>query len=332
MKIAYANYQLKFNHPFRLAHGVRDGTSSVFVRLSFKGKNGYGEATLPPYLEETPESVINWLKDTDLDGLHPIRDFEEALQQIHRYANDHYFVRCALEEALLDLGGYTRYPIRSKVPCTFTLGLCENELELQEKLRNAAHFKFLKLKLNSDSDRTPVLQLRKHSNLPFCVDANQAWSNVEKALEFTHWLKDQGAVLIEQPFGKDEIEKHEQFLESSPLPSIADESIQNLNDLHERHTFFSGVNVKLLKCGGPLEAEAMLRFAKEKNLFRLIGCMSESTLGVSHALSLSKYADMLDLDGPFLISNDPFKGYGIHKGKPFAQQPEFVNTLDFISL
>ena len=135
------------------------------------------------------------------------------------------------------------------------------------------------------------------------------------ALEMINWLKEQNVILIEQPLSKEKIEETSWLTERSPLPIIADEAVQQLEDLDKIRDAYSGVNIKLMKAGGIRHAFQMISKAKELNLKVMIGCMTETSCAITAASHLSPLADWVDLDGAQLISNDLFSGMKIIDGK-----------------
>src|SRR5207245_9433480 len=86
-------------------------------------------------------------------------------------------------------------------------------------------------------------------------------------------------------------------------------------DIPKLANAFDGVNVKLMKCGGMLEAYRMLQIAKSLGMKTMLGCMIESSIGVTAAAHLSPLVDYADLDGNLLIANDPYSGVTVQEGK-----------------
>jgi L-alanine-DL-glutamate epimerase-like enolase superfamily enzyme len=205
-----------------------------------------------------------------------------------------------------------------------------NEAETLDKLKEAEGFPLLKIKLANETDIDFLKFIRAHTKADLCVDANQGWKDLSAAIAFSQDLKKLGVLFIEQPFAAQEIEVHAELTQNAALPVIADESVRNLKDLKERLHAFSGVNIKLLKCGGPWEAFEMLHYALEQQKFTMVGCMSESSCGVYHAALMRYHVHLMDLDGPLLISNDPFKGYQLDKGKVSLGKLELCEPLNFI--
>jgi len=342
MQVSYTSYFLEFRHPFRLSSGERKGTDSVFVEISKDGFSGYGEATLPPYLEEKPHSVIDFLTKWYHSEPELNASPEENIERIQQLAIGNYAAKCAVESAYLhwycqanntSLAELFKINGEKKPYCTYTLGVSE-ENKIAAKLKEGENFPVIKIKLDGKNDRKIISDVRTYTQKPLCVDVNQGWSDLNYATDMSCWLKEMNVLIIEQPFAKKEIGLHEKFTEKSVLPVVADESVQTMEDLLEYGDAFSGVNIKLIKCGGFSQAVLMAEWLrlKKKRKFILVGCMSESSCGVYHASALESYADMLDLDGPYLIKNDPFSGFEIVEGKCRKSLLALKNKLNFIRL
>ncbi len=340
MKLSVATRYLEFTHPFRLATGERTGTHTVYVRLSHEGMDGYGEATLPPYLPETQSSVIAFAAGLKLPDRYQSSEAEAFTSYLATCAPGNYAAKCAVETAFRHLCAQLDNPFPPLLPvspsklaprCTFTLGMGD-ATETVQKLEEASDFPLLKLKLGQTDDLAYVRYVRSMTDKPFCVDVNQGWDNPSQALELAYALKELGVLLIEQPFVRQDLHSHAWLSARSPLPLIADESVQTPEDLPEVLNAFHGINVKILKCGGLGPAALMIQTAQKSGKFVLTGCMSESSCGVYHASQLAPGSDLLDLDGPYLIRNDPFTGFAIRRGYCETTQLRLADPLKFEEL
>ena len=197
---------------------------------------------------------------------------------------------------------------------SYTIGIDTPEVVMQ-KVAEAAPYKILKVKLGLSTDRLMIETIRSVTGRPLCVDVNQGWTDRVKALETIHWLKENGVVFVEQPMPKTAIDDMAWLTQNSPLPTIADESLQRLPDVMKVHGVFSGINIKLMKCTGMREAHQMITLARSLGMKVMIGCMTETSCAVSAAAQLAPKADWADLDGNLLISNDPYSGMQIVDGK-----------------
>jgi len=322
MELAIARYRLLFKHPFGTAHGLRDGTDSVFVRLAEEDHVGYGEATLPPYLPETQDSVIQEFSSVEVNKF--LRGTECSEQ---RTFPSHLTLtgpsRAALSTAYYDLlSKHLDIDIKdllevdhgkSRPQSMVTLGHTMPR-EIASKLIELPSSDLLKVKLGSKSDGSTLETLSALDDRPLFLDANQGWNSVEQALEMISLVGEARVRGIEQPFAKDRRDLHGELKHRTKVPVFGDESIQDLADLERATEAFDGVNLKLMKCGGLDKALAMAKRAKELGLEVMLGSMSESSLGCGAMAALSGCADLLDLDGPWLIQNDPFRGLSMING------------------
>jgi len=303
-----------------LAHGTRTGTLLAFVKIEYNNIIAYGEASLPPYRKETVTSVTQWVKKqfhqvVMLLGKNPFLHPTEIPFSAEPPAASN-----ALQTAILNwyalsenktLASY--FQKGGNIP-QLTLTITKNDFPyLAEKLSLVKHFTHLKLKLTGSADDLEfVTAIRKKTDLPFCIDVNQGYKNKEGAIKLANELEKLDCVLLEQPLKDTAHDEHFWLKQRTQLPIIADESICLLDDLIQHHEAYSGVNIKLIKCGGILQAQQLLNFEpNHPNFMKLIGCMSESSLGVSSAAILASQCKMADLDAPFLNKNDPFSGFDI---------------------
>ncbi|MDE6343116.1 MAG: dipeptide epimerase, partial [Muribaculaceae bacterium] len=186
---------------------------------------------------------------------------------------------------------------------------------VRQKVEEASPYKVLKVKMGLNRDKETVELIRKMTDVPICADVNQGWTKREKALEMCHWLAERNCLFVEQPFDKDDVENTAWLRERSPLPIIADEAVHGVDDVRRMADIYDGINIKLMKCGGMHEAHQMAIVAKALGLKVMLGCMTETSCGVTAAAQLAPMADWADLDGNLLITNDPFDGVKIVEGK-----------------
>ena len=164
--------------------------------------------------------------------------------------------------------------------------------------------------------------VRSETDKPICVDINQGWTDRSMALDMTHWLKEKGVVFVEQPMSKTSFDDTAWLTQNSPLPIIADEAFQTIADFKKVQGAYSGINIKLMKCGGMRSAFIMIKMARALDMKVMIGCMTETSCAVTAAAQLSPLVDWADLDGNLLIDNDVFKGIEIKNGKVILPETE----------
>lgn len=323
LKLSFKPNELKLRHAFNLARNSRTTTPDVLVQLEYDGIVGYGEASMPPYLGESIESVTKFLGNLDLGQFNDPFRIEEILSYVDGTAPDNRAAKASVDIALHDLLGkimgqpwYKIWGLSpEKTPNTsFTIGIDKADV-VRQKVDEAAPYKVIKVKMGLDNDKELVEIIRSKTDKPLCVDANQGWTDKEKALDMCHWLKERGCMFVEQPFDKKMIDETAWLRERSPLPIIADEFCQRIPDVMRAYQVYDGINIKLMKSTGLHEAYKMAVLAKSLGMKFMIGCMTETSCAISAAAQLAPMADWVDLDGNLLIANDSFDGVKVVDGK-----------------
>jgi L-alanine-DL-glutamate epimerase-like enolase superfamily enzyme len=323
MRLRYYPYSLELRHAFNIANNSRTTTPAMMVEVEQDGIIGYGEASMPPYLGESPETAAAFLRRVDLTRFPDPFQFEEILPAIDALAPGNTAAKAAVDIALHDWVGKTLdVPLHrlwglnpARTPVTsFTIGIDTPDI-IRQKMLEAAPYRILKVKLGGDTDRLMIETIRSVTDKPITVDANQGWTDRNEALKMIEWLATLGVVFIEQPMPKTQIDDTAWLRARSPLPLIADESCQRLADVAKTVGVFDGINIKLMKCTGLREAHRMIILARALGLKVMLGCMTETSCAISAAAQLSPLADWADLDGAVLIKNDLFDGATIIDGK-----------------
>lgn len=323
LKLSFKPNELRLRHAFNLARNSRTTTPDVLVQLEYDGIVGYGEASMPPYLGESIESVTKFLGNLDLEQFNDPFRIEEILSYVDSTAPDNRAAKASVDIAIHDLLGkimgqpwYKIWGLSpEKTPNTsFTIGIDKADV-VRQKVDEAAPYKVLKVKMGLDNDKELVEIIRSKTDKPLCVDANQGWTDKEKALDMCYWLKERGCMFVEQPFDKKMIDETAWLRERSPLPLIADEFCQRIPDVMRAYQVYDGINIKLMKSTGLHEAYKMAVLAKSLGMKLMIGCMTETSCAISAAAQLAPMADWVDLDGNLLIANDSFDGVKVVDGK-----------------
>jgi L-alanine-DL-glutamate epimerase-like enolase superfamily enzyme len=248
---------------------------------------------------------------------------EEILSYVDNMAEGNCAAKASVDIALHDLAGKLLkqpwhklwgYNPENTPLTTFTIGMDTPEMVVK-KTKEASPYRILKIKIGGNNDEEMIKSVRSVTRVPLCVDVNQGWKDKHMALDKIAWLKEQGILFVEQPLDKHNLDDHAWLTERSPLPIIADEAIQRVGDLKKIMGAYSGINCKLMKCTGMREAHKMVEMARSLGMKVLIGCMTETSCGISAAAQLSPVADWADLDGNLLISNDIFDGVTVREGK-----------------
>ena len=336
MELKCWRYDLRLNHPWAISRGTgSDIFKSVLLELTdHTGTTGRGEASPIRRYDQSVDTVAAFCAEVDPRQL-SFDDLPSSLSYLDRLTPGNPAARCAFDVALMD--GAARKA--GKALCdllglgfregrhvtSFSIGIADPET-IQQKVREAGDYPILKLKMGVAGDRANFAALRAAAPAKTVrVDANEGWTTKEQALEMLEWLAADGKVeFVEQPMPAQTSAADLKWLkERSPLPLFADESYLTQDDLVDCVGCFHGVNVKLAKTGGVTGALAALQAARQAGLQTMIGCMIESSVGVSAGAQLAELAQYLDLDGNLLISNDPYFGPTTKDGViSFAQAPE----------
>ena len=322
MELIIREYNLKLKHTFTISRESIDFQPSLIVELKSEGFSGFGEATSNPYYNITVPMMR-----MDLEKIRPLIEFntddtpESFWDKVHPYLKEDMFALCALDMAYNDL--YARKKRKKlyelwnytteKNPLTdYTIGIAPIE-KMVSKMKELP-WPIYKIKLGTPEDIAIVKELRKHTDAIFRIDANCGWG-VEETINNAIELKKLGVEFLEQPLKSDNWQGHKQLFEHSVLPIIADESCIIEEDVAKCFNHFHGINIKLVKCGGLTPGRRMIQEAKKLGLKTMVGCMTESTVGISAIAHLLPQLDYVDMDGALLLSEDIATGVKINNGK-----------------
>ena len=315
-KLEFEKLELVPSHPFTIARGTKKTVPNVLVKLMADGVTGLGEAGPNSRYNEDAESVITFLQQLPASFFDEINSAEALWKKLRQIEEPVQSAKTAIEMAWLDWWGKIEgqplwklwdAPSQKTPPTSFTIGLDEIDV-MQQKVEGAEEYPILKVKLGTDRDKEIIKGIREVSDQIIRVDANEGWEDLETAKEAIRFLADQNVEFIEQPMPASCKEELVQLKEWSPLPIVADESLVGSEYMDEIAEQFDGINIKLQKVGSLVEALKLIKKARARNIEVMIGCMIESSLGISAGALLGTWADYVDLDGHLLISNDPFSG------------------------
>ena len=323
LKLRFRPYSLELTHTFTVAEMSRNTTPVVLTELEYDGLTGYGEASMPPYLGESHETVLRFLNKVDMAQFTDPFRMDEILEYIDSVDTGNRAAKASVDIALHDLvGKIVNQPLYrlwgfspEKAPVTsFTIGIDKPEVVVA-KTKEAARFKVLKVKLGRGNDKEMINSVRSVTDVPIYVDVNQGWKDKYQALDMINWLKEQGILFVEQPMPANQMEDMAWLTQHSPLPTLADEAFHRLPDVVKFKDVYSGINIKLMKSTGLREAHKMITVARAMDMKILMGCMTETSCAVSAAAQLSPLVDWADLDGNLLINNDVYEGVKVINGK-----------------
>ena len=322
MNLNVQGLDLPLKHRFTIAHQSREVQETLIVRLEEDGLFGLGESTTNPFYGITLDNMSEALEKFKPVLLGGKWNTPAELWELGKEVfQDNPFAQCALDQAAWDL--YTKKMGKKlyeyldlnpqRIPTTnFTIGIDTVE-KMCAKLREVV-WPIYKIKLGTDQDLEIVRELRKNTNSIFRVDANCAWT-VDQAISYSEELALLGVEFIEQPLAKDNLEGMREVFAHSKLPLMADESCISESDVEKCQGHFHGVNIKLVKAGGITPALRMIQKAKALGMKTMVGCMTESSVGISAIAHIAPLLDYVDMDGAMLLSKDPARGVRIFPEK-----------------
>ncbi len=321
MKLKLHPRTLHLKQVFTTSHGSVQKRESIIIELIQDGISGFGEAVAISYYHKNVSGFIELLNKVRpiIESLE-LQPPDQMFNQISAIVEDHFII-AAFDNALYDLYAkihnqtvrqYLQIPEDSSILSTYTIGINTPAKSAQYVKENP--WPIYKIKLGTPLDKQVIEQVNKITDSPLVVDANSGWS-VEKTIEMSQWLKTRNVQFIEQPISADRKDLIQQIHGKCMLPLIADESCHTIEDLAFCLENFDGINIKLMKCGGITPALKMIEAAKANNKMVMVGCMTESSIGISAAAQLLPLIDFADLDGAILISNDPANGVKLVNGK-----------------
>jgi L-alanine-DL-glutamate epimerase-like enolase superfamily enzyme len=315
--------QLSTRHPFIIARGGQSDYRTVWVKLrDGEGNEGWGEAAPTKFYGETVESAVAALKLYGTALPHDPLDMEEAERRWETMLRGNAAARAALSAALHDLAGkrlgvpvYKMWGLDGcKTPqSTFTIGLDSAE-RIRAKVLEAEQYPLLKVKLGTDRDVEILRTIRDATDKEIRVDANCGWT-VKTAIRMLPVLEEFGVTVLEQPLPPEDLDGMAAVTAQSAIPVIADESCVTSVDIPLLVGKVDGINIKLAKCGSLREALRMIAIARAHGMMVMVGCMIESSLGITAAAHFTPLVDIVDLDGAALLADDPFIGAHIDAGQ-----------------
>ena len=323
LKLFVEQASISTRHPFVIARGSTNGYKRAWVRLvDGDGQEGWGEADPSSFYGESLETVLATFERLKSHLPQDPFDLEAAEARWEHVAPKNWAARAALSAALHDLvGKRLGQPLwrlwgldAQKAPISsFTIGLDTTE-KIKSKLAEAADYPILKIKLGTERDEQILRTIRDATDKPLRVDANAGWTR-DRALQMLPILKEYGVEFLEQPLPPDDLEGIAAVHRRGILPVVVDESCIVAADIPRLAGAVDGINIKLAKCGSLREALRMIATARAHGMLVMVGCMIESSLGITAAAHVTPLVDAADLDGAALTVNDPFVGATIDGGQ-----------------
>jgi L-Ala-D/L-Glu epimerase len=320
---------LELNDPFSISRDTRTTATTVLVELAC---GGVGEAVPVRYHHQTPEGEATVAEAMARELPREPWDLEGILGHLREKYPRHSAALCAMDLALHDwIGKEVRLPLFRYFGCappenkqtSLTIGIDTLETMLR-KVQAAKPYPILKIKLGREVDHDIRVMRAIREAEPdkvLRVDANAGWSLAD-ARKCIPILADLGVEYVEQPLPIGAFDELKTLHRESPLPLFLDEDISTSADVVRASGLCTGVNLKLMKCGGLLEARKMIAVARAHGLQLMIGCMIESSLAITAAAHLAPLLDYLDLDSHLLIRNDPFQGMELEGSEMWVRLPD----------
>lgn len=319
MELRLLKFDLPLTHSFRISRESTKVQPTLIACLTLNGQTGYGEATSNAYYHSSIDGMVREIEEIRKD----IESFRFTTPEVfHSFLSGRglsNFACCALDLAANDLFGKLQgkplyqiwgTPMTSYPTTNYTIGI-DGIDRMLAKMKERP-WPLYKIKLGTEEDVAIVRELRKHTNARFRIDANGGWT-VRETIENSLIMKKLGVEFIEQPLPANDWQGMEQVLHYSALPVIADESCVEEADIPRCSLHFHGINIKLCKCGGLTPARRMIRNARELGLSVMVGCMTESTVGISAIAQLLPQLDYVDMDGAMLLAKDIARGVEIRE-------------------
>lgn len=322
MKLVLHQFDLPLRHVFRISRAATAVQSTLIVELQEAAQRGFGEATTDEYYGVTIEGLVRRLSAvrTQIEG-HSPTDPQGLWRKLQPRLHDCPFAQCAVDQAAHDLWGkllerpvYDLWglSLRQLPVSNFTIGIDAIDV-MVAKLREMPGWPIYKIKLGTPHDLQIVQQLRQHTKAVFRVDANCGWT-VDETLQNARALAPLQVEFIEQPLAADQRREQQRLYRESALPLVADESCIAPDDVERCRGLFHGINIKLVKCGGLTPARQMIAEARRLGLKVMVGCMTESTVGISAIAQLLPLLDYVDMDGAVLLAEDIARGVTVERG------------------
>lgn len=323
MKLEITTYTLDLAIPFAIARGTTFKHEICIVEIEYQGIKGYGEASPSSYYQDDTEKASKFIMASkELLGDDPFA-IERISRQLGSISDYSPSGKAAIEIALFDLlGKVLNKPVfkllglsQLEPPLTsFTVGVTDIDGAIR-RLDFLRTFPLLKVKLGFGDEVGLLKLLRSETSAILRADVNEGWDLGEAVEKIERYSKEFGIEFFEQPLPKEDLEGYKEIKRKTDAMIIVDESVKSAEDILKWSGVVDGVNIKLMKCGGMLEALRMINVARASGLKVMLGCMVESSIGISAAASLSPLVDFCDLDGNLLVSNDPFVGVKAYCGR-----------------
>ena len=314
MKLSLEKIHLDLKVNWKLSRNQTTFKENFIVRL--EGPVGTFRSEIAPNVRygETvtniQEEFSTWNSSRDISAITNLNLLSEALSGIKlhslRFGLESAFISYLAASKKKTLTEFLGLPPMKAVPTSFSMPIIPVG-EIQDYLKPISRFQSLKIKVNAETGNEMLQEIRKYSGAKLRVDANEGWTDLDSFMRFQEAIKGMNIELIEQPFPSSMVEEYRALKNATPYTLLADESIEDVGDFHELSKQFHAVNIKLMKTGSLIKARELLLDAKKHHMTAMMGCMIETTIGISYGMLFGGMVEYVDLDGFLLIKDEPFK-------------------------
>jgi len=318
MQITWQIVRLQLKETFSISYGSYTFREALIISLSKNGKTGFGECTAIDYyginLSDFTQKLTKIQFQIEKQSINHPSEFYAFLESLQL----HSFLRSALDCAYWDLFGklenksfleLNSIEVKQLTESSITISVAPIEEQLQ-KIAKSYWNKF-KVKWNHYDEK--ALDLLLKSDKQIALDANGSFS-ISECQQLEENPASAQFTYIEQPM-KIGISNYSHLNASKFSNWMADEDCQEQTQLSELKSHYKTINIKLVKTGGLTPALQLIKEARANDFKIMMGCMTESTVGISAGAVLVPLVDYVDLDGANLIANDIAYGSIIEKGK-----------------
>lgn len=315
MKLWLEKRHLDLKVNWKLSRNQTTFKENYIVHLETNGRLFQSEIAPNIRYGETPIEIekqfTQWLGKTDIESIKDISELTLALDKIQLFHSLRFGLESAFLSALASLNNksltdYLGLPAPKAVPTSFSMPITPVG-EIKDYLAPLSRFHSLKIKVDADTGTDMLQEIRKHTQVKLRVDANEGWKDLDQFLRFEETLKGMNIELIEQPFPSAMVEEYKELKKRTRYKLLADESIEDVGDFSELGRQFHAVNIKLMKTGSLIKGRYLILEAKKHQMETMIGCMIETTIGISYGMLFAGMVEYVDLDGFLLIKDEPFR-------------------------
>lgn len=323
LSLSWSIKRITTKFEFKIARSAESYYDVVIIELSDGQHTGYGEAAPSKRYEKGPEAILNLLEQHQRQILQiSLNDADDRQAQLEQMFPESYSLQAALDTAFWDLKGQqagiplwqTFGASKDLVTSSYTIGISDLGV-IPDKINEAAPYPILKIKLGTDYDHEIMRAIRSETDKVLRVDVNEGWKTLDDAKRGADWLAEENVEFLEQPMPAHQLDDIALLREYSSLPLVADENSVRPEDIPGLAGAYDGINIKLMKCGGLTNARRMVDLAHKYEFDIMLGCMVETSIGISAMSQLGSFARWLDLDGNVLLAEDPFEGVGNAAGE-----------------